>query len=133
MLIIGRLEIVNLTELSLDNQIAKIDTGAYTSSLHCEKVSLIDNKLHCVFLRGDVAVNASFQKFSQRTVKSSNGQSEDRFSIFTTLKLGNKEYKIELTLTDRAEMKYPILLGRKFLRKRFHVDVSKKNNLSQAI
>jgi len=38
-----------------------------------------------------------------------------------------KKYPIELTLTERLEMKHPVLLGRKFISKKFLVDTSRKN------
>jgi len=62
-----------------------------------------------------------------REVKSSNGQTELRVFIKTKIIFFNKEHDIELSLTNRSEMKYPILVGRKFLKNKFLVDVSKKN------
>jgi hypothetical protein len=59
-----------------------------------------------------------------RHVKSSNGTIQERIFIKTTLKLFNQQYETELSLTDRASMKYPMLIGRKFLEERFIVDVS---------
>lgn len=43
------------------------------------------------------------------------------------MKFANKTYKTIISLTSRADMKYPMLIGRKFLKNRFLVDVSKKN------
>lgn len=59
-----------------------------------------------------------------RHVKSSNGTIQERIFIKTTLELFNQQYETELSLTDRASMKYPMLIGRKFLEDRFIVDVS---------
>jgi len=59
-------------------------------------------------------------------VKSSTGISECRYKIKTKIKLGDKIYKTDFTLSDRSEMKFPILLGRKVICKNFLVDVSKK-------
>lgn len=59
-----------------------------------------------------------------RHVKSSNGIVQERIFIKTTLALFNQQYETELSLTDRASMKYPMLIGRKFLEDRFIVDVS---------
>jgi hypothetical protein len=64
-------------------------------------------------------------------IKSSNGISETRYQIVLPMIFGKKTYEIELTLNDRAEMKYPVLLGRKFLQGKFIVDVSKLNRLSK--
>jgi hypothetical protein len=52
---------------------------------------------------------------------------EERFSIFTEITIFKNIYPIELTLTERPDMKHPVLLGRKFLSKRFLIDTSRKN------
>lgn len=59
-----------------------------------------------------------------RQVKSSNGTTQDRIFIKTLLQLFGLEFETELSLTDRKSMKYPMLIGRKFLENRFIVDVS---------
>jgi hypothetical protein len=59
-----------------------------------------------------------------RHVKSSNGTIQERIFIKTTLRLFGREYETELSLTDRKNMKYPMLIGRKFLEGRFVVDVA---------
>src|SRR5699024_4900525 len=64
----------------------------------------------------------------QREVKSSNGTKELRYFIKTDIEFFGKSYEIECSLADRSAMKYPLLIGRKFLKKRgFLVDVSNKN------
>lgn len=62
-----------------------------------------------------------------RNIKSSNGSVEERVSINTEITIFQKKYPIELTLTERIEMKHPVLLGRKFISKRFLIDTSRKN------
>jgi hypothetical protein len=52
---------------------------------------------------------------------------EERLSIVTEIIIFKRKYPIELTLTERADMKHPVLLGRKFLSKRFLIDTSRKN------
>jgi hypothetical protein len=68
-----------------------------------------------------------FENFKMRTIKSSNGSVEERVSINTEITIFKKKYPIELTLTERNEMKHPVLLGRKFISKRFLIDTSRKN------
>ncbi|MCC5946421.1 MAG: ATP-dependent zinc protease [Bernardetiaceae bacterium] len=134
MKIIGRVEQVSLPELEMSDIAAKIDTGAYSSALHCHKIqikqeedkevlyfNLLDPS-HEVYSKKPIR----FETFSQTTVKSSNGKRQKRFKIKTKIKLGTKIYKTEFTLTDRRDMRYPILLGRKLLDKKFLVDVSQK-------
>jgi hypothetical protein len=61
-----------------------------------------------------------------KNVKSSNGIAEERVVIKQRIEIANKSIKLDLSLTNRAEMRYPVLLGRRFLNKKFIVDVSKK-------
>lgn len=132
-IIIGRREKANFTDLELTNIDVKIDTGAYTSSIHCYDIEENSNKLHCNFWDNTHPNHKHkkliFEHYNIVVVKSSNGISELRYKIFTNIQLGTKQYPIELTLTDRAQMRYPVLIGRKFLNKKFLVDVSLKNNL----
>jgi len=68
-----------------------------------------------------------------RHVRSSNGLIQERIFIKTTLELFGHRYETELSLTDRASMKYPMLIGRKFLENRFVVDVSLTYQAKQTI
>ena len=52
---------------------------------------------------------------------------EERFSVRTEMTIFNKKYPIELTLTERPDMKHPVLLGRKFLSGKFLINTSRKN------
>jgi hypothetical protein len=128
--IIGRKERIDLPGLGLFGLLAKIDTGAYTSSMHCEAAEVLSKGLSCQF-RDDKNVVSSFTfaKFNKRNVKSSNGIVEIRYAVWTKIKLGGELFEIELTLTNRSEMKTSLLLGRKFLSKKYLVDVSQKNKL----
>lgn len=130
--IIGRIEKVKFPEWDAAGIDAKIDTGAYTSSLHCHDIELNKSKKKVSFYLFDPS-HPEFEesKFQTnvndiREIRSSNGLAEERIIIMTTIKLLNKNYKIELSLADRSEMRYPVLIGRKFLKNKFIVDVSKK-------
>ena len=128
---IGRIDKADFTLLHLHDIEVKIDTGAYTSSIHCKNVTIEDNYLKCVFLDPEHPSyhekEFKFDKYDVRVVKSSNGKSQARYRILTEIELFGKRYPIFLTLSDREEMKYPVLLGRKFLTKRFVVDITKTN------
>jgi len=134
---IGRREKVSLPEFAINDLTAKIDTGAYTSSIHCHKVfekESENGKELCFKLldpaHKDYERTSYYSKsYKQKLVKSSNGKSELRYTIRTTLKIGKKTYKIEFSLTNRKTMKYPVLLGRKFIKRKFIVDVSKIFNM----
>ncbi len=129
-ILIGHKEKASFPELHLENISVKIDTGAYTSSIHCHQLIEEDKLLKCRFLdpsyRGYTGEEIVFEVYTRKKVKSSNGLVEDRFKVQSKIVLFEKEYKIDLTLTNRKKMKYPVLIGRKFLNKRFLVDVSQK-------
>lgn len=117
---------------------AKIDTGAYTSSLHCKQLTLDREAMSVRFvipepktgrIRDGVHVVTDVRDL--RSVRSSNGLTEERVVVKTEIKLGGRSYPIELTLTDRSAMRFPVLLGRTFLSGRFLVDVSKRDLLNQ--
>ena len=132
-LLIGRKEDINLPDLKLKGVDAKIDTGAYSSSIHCHHIELIkkDGKKVLKFKVLDPE-HDNYQKrvflvksFKTTKVKSSNGKTENRFLIKTDVEVFGKNFKTEFTLTDRSDMKYPVLLGRKFIKQGFIVDVNK--------
>ena len=129
--IIGRLEHVSFPEWDLYDLDAKIDTGAYTSSLHCHHIEKADEhkiRFNLLDPSHEIYNEKLFELpiHKEKTVKSSNGITEQRFVVKTKMQLLNKLYTVELSLTDRSEMKYPVLLGRKLLNGRFLVDVSQK-------
>jgi hypothetical protein len=126
-ILIGRMDVADFPELDLENIDVKIDTGAYTSSIHCKSIRLENNVLFCTFLGEDNSVVHSFSDFRTIRVKSSNGIAQNRYEIKTKIKLFNKTYKISLSLSNRKEMRFPVLLGRKFLNPKFVVDPSVKD------
>ena len=109
----------------------KIDTGAYTSSIHCSSIVKVDDHLvRCIFLDPSypeyTGKEFEFRILKEVMVKSSNGYAEKRFMIRTIIELLGDEYTIDLTLTHRDKMKYGALIGRKFLHGKFMVDVDRK-------
>ena len=139
--IIGRVETVGFPELNLPYLEAKIDTGAYSTALHCHKIWLEEENgqkvLHFDLLDPDHSHYqegiAKANTFSRKKVKSSNGKMELRYIIKTKIKIGKKYYRADVSLTDRRKMKYPVLVGRKLLKKKFLVDVSKEHLLKKSI
>lgn len=129
--IIGRIDKADFPLLNLFDVEIKIDTGAYTSSIHCKNVKVEDNSLKCNFLDEEHPnyheKEIIFDNYDVKDVKSSNGQTETRYRILTEIVLFGQTYPIFLTLSDRLEMRYPVLLGRKFLTKKFNVDINKTN------
>ncbi len=135
MTVIGRRDYIDLPEFDLANIQAKIDTGAYGCSLHCHEIA-IDNFEGKEILKFKLLdpLHPEYEdkyiythEFSDKVVKNSSGQTEHRYTIQTSIILFSKTYEVEFSLADREQMRYPILLGRKFLRGRFIVDVALKN------
>lgn len=111
---------------------AKIDTGAYTGALHCTKISEESTPGGKIlkfspFDHPEIVIEED--EFVVRYVKSSNGERAARYFITTKIQIQDNVYPILLSLADRSEMKWPVLIGRRFLRKNhFLVDVSKVNS-----
>ena len=130
--IIGRLETINLPELAIENLQVRVDTGAKTSSLHVDNIKKLtrNGKPHVAFdIHPDVhdvaCVVACIAPICDiRNVKSSNGESEQRYVIRTEAVLGTDKWPIEITLTDRSDMNYLMLFGREAIGERFLVDPS---------
>jgi hypothetical protein len=134
-ILIGRRENIDMPDLHLFNITSKIDTGAYTTALHCmdiyelregkEKVlcfKLMDPS-HPMFTNEEIQI----KNYTRRKIKNSFGQLEKRFIIKTTIILAGKEIVTEVSLSDRSNLKYPVLIGRRLLSKGFVIDVTKIN------
>lgn len=127
--VIGRREVVSIEELELNDIDAKIDTGADSNALHCDDIFIDENNFVHFKLLDEVhpsyhGKQMKMPLYKVKRVKSSNGEMQLRPSIKVTLHFFGKRYKSVISLTNRADMKYPMLIGRRFLSKRFLVDVS---------
>lgn len=125
-MLVGWRELVSLPGLGLRGIPAKIDTGARTSSLHAHVLDdfLRDGKR---FVRFAVDWDGE-RHFCEavhvdvRGITSSNGDQQTRFVIKTPLKIGNLTFRAEISLADRSQMQFPMLIGRTALRRRMVVD-----------
>lgn len=129
--IIGRVDKVDFPKLGLFNIDVKMDTGAYTSAIHCSEIIEDDHSLKCVF-NSNTHQNFGkteivFDNFSRTNVKSSNGFKDNRYKVKSEVIFFGKTYKINLTLSTRDDMKFPVLIGRQFLKQKFLVDVDLEN------
>jgi len=127
--ILGHKEKVSILDLDLHDLDAKIDTGADLCALHCDDIVIKDDK---VFFTLFSKIHPSYKDrrinmniYQMKKIKSSNGQSQLRPCIKVTLSCGNKKYKSIVSLTKRKNMKFPMLIGKSFLKNNFLVDVSK--------
>lgn len=129
---VGNLEICNLPDLGIHEMEVRVDTGAKTSSLHVDNIQKCSIKgkpgvkfdIHPDFHNVSRVQTCTAYIHDMRKIKSSNGVSEQRYVIKTPIKLGKSEWEIEITLTNRSDMSYLMLLGREGLGKRFLVDPS---------
>jgi hypothetical protein len=135
--LIGRRELVNFPDLGLEAITAKIDTGAYTSALHCHDIYVKEGVLHFKLLsalhEGCNEMEHSTNSFTRKDIRNSFGETESRYLIKTRIQIGKRTIKSLISLTDRGTMRYPVLIGRRLLKNRFVVDVSCLNLASQHI
>ncbi|MBN2824800.1 MAG: ATP-dependent zinc protease [Campylobacterales bacterium] len=128
--VIGAKESVSIIDLELFNLDAKVDTGADSNALHCDDIVIKGNFVEFTLLD---EIHPAYHGKTMRLpihkikrIKSSNGLMQQRASIRVTVEFFGKRYKSVISLTDRRDMKYPMLIGRKFMSGRFLVDVSKE-------
>ncbi len=118
--LLGWREVAHLPELGIEDIKCKIDTGAKTSALHAFFVeSFIKDGIK--MLRFGIHPDQDDTKneiicetkiFDQRVVTSSNGERDLRYVIKTKIVLGGHSRDIEITLTNRDNMRFRMLLGR---------------------
>lgn len=131
--IIGWREWVGLPDLAISHIKAKVDTGAKTSALHAYYVAPYERDgqtwvrfgLHPLQKDSLTCIECDALVKDVRRVTDSGGHSEDRYVIDTTLVVKGEEYTVEVTLTDRENMRFRMLLGRSALKNRFLVDSAK--------
>jgi len=131
MKVLGRSDRVDLPKLGLYNVHAKVDTGAYNCSIHCSEVKLVNNTLEIVVLDPEhpeyTGSKFVFKKFTQKQIRNSFGESELRYVVKTQIKIFERLIRAEFSLSNRGNLKFPVLLGRKILRDRFIIDVTQKD------
>ncbi|MDZ4275605.1 MAG: RimK/LysX family protein [Erythrobacter sp.] len=124
--VVGWRELVSLPELGLNDIPAKIDTGARTSSLQAIVLDdfLRDGERFVRFAVdwGGVRHQCEAVHVDIRGITSSNGDRQERFVIKTPLTIGNLTFRAEISLADRSQMQFPMLIGRTALRRRMVVD-----------
>jgi hypothetical protein len=127
---VGWREWIALPELGVARVKVKVDTGARSSALHAYDMRMHDRRgrpyvtfvIHPLQRTTDRTVSARAEIVALRSVRCSNGQIEIRPVIHTAVALGEQSWPIELTLTNRDEMGFRMLLGRQAIRGRFLVD-----------
>lgn len=128
--IIGWREWVQLPDLNISNIKAKVDTGARTSALHAFSLkpfsengkNKISFDIHPLQHNTSELITCVADIVDRRLVTDSGGHEEERYVIETTIGIALQTWPIEITLTERENMLFRMLLGRSALRKRFMVN-----------
>jgi hypothetical protein len=135
--VIGKSDRADFPIFNLKNIKVKIDTGAYTSSIHCSEIKEEDDKLFVIFLSEKFSnytgETITFTDYEIKKVRSSSGKAQLRYKVRANIVLFGETFNTEFTLSDRRKMKFPVLLGRKLLNKNFLVNTSLKNQSYQII
>jgi len=127
---VGWREWVALPQLGIPGLKAKIDTGARTSALHTFRVERtrrggverVRFGIHPIRRRPDIEIFCEADVTDYRMVTDSGGRREKRFIIVTDVSLLGEVWPIEMSLTNRENMLFRMLLGRTAMEGRLVVD-----------
>lgn len=123
--LIGWREWIELPEWNVRLK-AKIDTGAKSSSLDVENIQVLSEDKIAFHIhrkrRTDKVIPVEAELVRTIKVRSSNGNSQDRYVVRTTMRLCGVEKPILITLASRRRMIHRMLLGREALADDFLID-----------
>ncbi|TWU57850.1 ATP-dependent zinc protease family protein [Rubripirellula reticaptiva] len=130
LVIIGWREWLSLPDLKIAHIKAKIDTGARSSSLHAFEIEAFDRdgapwvrfQVHPIQRRDKYSVQCEAPVHDIRNVRSSSGESSIRYVILTSVLWMGETWTVDLTLADRTQMGFRMLVGREAVRGRMLVD-----------
>ena len=127
--LLGWRERLALPELGIGLLKAKLDTGARSSSLHVDTLESFQRGsatwLHFTVSlgrRNPLAVHCEAQALDRRIVTDTGGRRTERWFVRTQIALAGQSFSVDVNLTDRRHMLFPMLLGRSALFGRFAVD-----------
>ena len=130
LMILGWRERLALPALGIARLKAKLDTGARSSSLHVDTLETFrrDGEVWLRFSlhpgRRTPVVHAEARAVDRRMVTDTGGRRSERWFIRSEVELAGTRFSVDINLTDRRHMLFPLLLGRTALAGRFVVDPS---------
>ena len=137
LLIIGWMEHIDLPDLDVRQLKAKIDTGARTSALHATHIEVFDDD-GTEWVRFQTQISndapthwAECPVYDRREIKNTSGVPEERIVIRTRLKLTDKSWFISVSLADRSNMTFPMIIGRTALKKHNIAVHTRRANLTR--
>lgn len=129
--VVGCVEAIELADLGLELR-CRIDTGAKSSALHVAELEPTEDATLVTFVaRGArqgrrARARTTLPVHRWAPVRAANGSVETRAFVSIAVRLGGEEFEIEVGLTDRDGMRYPMLLGRSALAGRYLVDPARR-------
>lgn len=117
--IVGFVEPISIPELGVSEVLAKVDTGAYSGAVHCEQIETFERdgdewlRFQAISTENQVIETTDFQT---TYVRSASGHRSVRYVVPVTIRIKDKSYSAKIGLSLRNKMKFPILVGRRFLR-----------------
>ncbi|QIA64003.1 ATP-dependent zinc protease [Vibrio astriarenae] len=133
-IITGWREYLSLPQLGIEKIKAKVDTGARTSCIHAFKVEAFEKRVdeqtqqwvrfwvHPNQHDEQTEIVCEAKVIDERLVRDSGGHETMRYVIETELHIDNQSWSIEVTLTNRDNMAFRMLLGRTAMENRILVD-----------
>jgi len=123
LVMVGWREWVGIPELDDEPLLAKMDTGAWSSTLHASEIEIIESDLENIvrFRLGEDSDWIERPVSGWRRIRDTGGHETLRPVIRTTLEMAGMDFDIELCLKDRSLMRHRLILGRRFLRGNFCV------------
>ena len=130
---IGVWEVVSIPEWNLHGIQAKIDTGAYTSSIDASRVVIFEMEedgsapyAEITFGVGEESRTVRAPVVAFRRVRNPSGHVTNRPIVEAVLSLGGKKFRTTINLHRREGMTYRMIVGRKALAGRFVIDVARR-------
>jgi hypothetical protein len=137
LLVIGWMEHLDLPDLGLKGVKAKIDTGARTSALHATDIETFQKdgapwvRFRTQIEEWSPARWVEAPVHDERAIKNTSGVPEDRIIIRTRLQLTERSWAVSVSLADRSNMRFPMIVGRTALKENNIAVHTRRANLTR--